>query len=91
MTLDKPKCPKCGQDLPFYSGDDERADGTERIQSMRKYLVSGDIISGAFYHVIEAESSEEAERLVSELPVSTLDAISPEREFPRVTSVEEHR
>ena len=52
------------------------------------YRVSGDIICGAFTHIIEAESPEEALELVKDMDIADIDMQASERCFVDPDSVE---
>lgn len=54
-----------------------------------RYRVIGDIVNGAFTHVIEAESADEALEKVRGMPTADLDTYSSEREFARPDTAEE--
>lgn len=54
-----------------------------------KFIVSGDIICGAFTTTVEAASPEAAQALVEGMQINELDAASSESHSPRVDSVEE--
>ena len=54
-----------------------------------KYLVTGDVIIGAFVHEIEADSEEDAIAKVNELSTGDLDSVSSEHEFPSAQTAEE--
>jgi hypothetical protein len=54
-----------------------------------RYRVSGDIVTGAFVTVVEADSVAQAEIAVAQLPVTFLHNVSTERARPVVDSVEE--
>ena len=54
---------------------------------MPRYLVSGDIICGAFAHVIDAVDAEHAEELTRILPLYELDTTSSEHPYQRIDTI----
>jgi hypothetical protein len=58
---------------------------------MPRFIVTGNVICGAFTHVVEAKDEDEAVEIVNQLSTDELDTVSSEHEFPlaEVAVVEE--